>query len=133
VPRLVEARAWTGLAMEYRVVVGALGAFYVEGLDPQDSASLSPFNTKYSKETPIMYFTDYYDHNKKKIWEGDIVQCSKNKYYREVVWFGGTYWLINPDRKQDFPISVVNSSHTNTVIVGNIFENPELLYGSQIN
>ena len=38
-------RVWTGMKMDYDVVVGKLGAFYVAGLDPKDSASMSPANT----------------------------------------------------------------------------------------
>ena len=49
---------WTGITMEYNVVVGKFGVFYVnpgirgDGLDDSDSASLTPFTTKYPEGYP---------------------------------------------------------------------------------
>ena len=47
--REIKFRVWTGQEMEHRIMVGFLGAFYVQGIDEKDSASMSPFNTKYSR------------------------------------------------------------------------------------
>ena len=59
--------------MEYRVVAGELGAFYVEGLDPKDSASMIPFNTKYSEQIPVMQYTGLKYKNGMKIYEGGYI------------------------------------------------------------
>lgn len=69
----LEFRVWTGLEMEYKVMVGFLGAFFVQGMDPKDSASMSPMNTKYLSHVSIMQFTGILDKTGKKIFEGDIV------------------------------------------------------------
>lgn len=53
-------RVWNGREMVYDVMVGKFGVFYVnpmakgDGLNDKDSASLSPFNTKYPDEVPVM-------------------------------------------------------------------------------
>jgi len=76
----------------------------------------------------LMRFTGLLDKNGKKIFEGDIVQCNpKVKYYRCVVFNQGNYWLINPDRKSDWEIQCVISSHPETKVIGDIYSNPELV------
>lgn len=133
--REMKFRVWTGSAMEYRLVVGALGAFYVEGIDPKDSACLSPFNTKYSDQVPVMQFTGLCDKNGKEIYEGDIVR-NDDKYYpiNPVIYCAE---IIN-DHDGDWDewycgFCLEDVDHTplssDVEVIGNIYEHPELLKG----
>jgi hypothetical protein len=83
---------------------------------------------KTNKNLILIQYTGIKDVNKKKIFEGHIVQCNPEvKYYRQVFFHDGNYWFINPDNLMPFQIQVVSSSHPQTKIVGHIFENPELM------
>lgn len=128
--REIKFRAWTGEVMQYNVMTGWLGGFYVQGIDAKDSASMSPFNTKYGDHVPIMQFTGLLDKNGKEIFEGDMVEyvdtydgqiTSIDKYIVEFA--GGGFYLKSVEDEEynsDINISPVE-------IIGNIYENPELL------
>lgn len=78
--RELKFRAWNGMELVYDITVGRFGNFYVNpgdkknGLDPKDSASLTPFNTKYPDSVPIMQYAGLKDKAGKEIYEGDIVK-----------------------------------------------------------
>ncbi len=69
---------WTGATMEYNVTVGIFGTFYVNpnnnGLDEKDSASLTPFNTKYPDSYPVMQFIGIKDINGCEVYENFILR-----------------------------------------------------------
>jgi uncharacterized phage protein (TIGR01671 family) len=140
-------RVWTGHKMEYDVLVGVLGAFYVPGLDENDSACISPFNTKFPPESPVMDHFGYPDKNGKDIYQGDIIEltndrnekirvvCEYGTVQRRIV--GGTvnlcditgFYFRNQHGQATFPI-FENYQGKNDVelfeVIGNIYENPEL-------
>ena len=75
----------------------------------------------------IMQSTGLEDKNGKEIFEGDIVKMSKDvsvdtTYYEVVRRRGGAYSLESKQHGCDLWIR-----HTDCEIIGNIYENPELL------
>ena len=122
--REIEFRAWDGKKMLYNK----------DRADFTDEYYDSPwevFNQVLEdviKYYELMQYTGLHDKNGIEIYEGDIVQCNPNvKYYRQVVFEDGFYYLVPFDDKQVWTIGVVNSSHPETAVIGNIYENPELL------
>jgi hypothetical protein len=78
-------------------------------------------------EIELMQTTGLKDKNGKEIFEGDIVKMSKDVYseptYYEVVrHYGGAYRLESKQHGCELWLR-----HTNCEVVGNIYENPELL------
>jgi uncharacterized phage protein (TIGR01671 family) len=75
----------------------------------------------------IMQSTGLFDKNGKEIFEGDIVKMSKDVYseptYYEVVrHYGGAYRLESKQHGCKLWLR-----HTDCEVVGNVYENPELL------
>lgn len=122
--REIKFRVWTGLGMEYNVMAGWLGAFYVQGIDPKDSACMSPYNTIYSKSVHVMQFTNLLDKNGKGIYEADIIKAigeeSGEEIIVEVKWQddGAAFYT---HKIHGWPAVMIGE------VIGNKFENPELL------
>lgn len=81
----------------------------------------------YLKDVKLMQSTDMVDRDGKIIFEGDIVKMSKDVYseptYYEVVRHrGGAYRLESKQHGCELWLR-----HTDCEVVGNVYENPELL------
>ena len=81
----------------------------------------------YLKDVKLMQSTGLFDKNNKEIFEGDIVKMSKDVYseptYYEVVRHrGGAYRLESKQHGCELWLR-----HTDCEVVGNVYENPELL------
>lgn len=79
------------------------------------------------RDVKLMQSTGLKDKNDKEIFEGDIVKMSKDVYseptYYEVVrHYGGAYRLESKQHGCELWLR-----HTDCEVVGNIYENPELL------
>ncbi len=136
--REIKFRIWTGFKMEYNVMVGFLGAFYVQGMDEKDAACLSPFNTKYLPEVPLMQFAGQIDCDGKEVWEGDIVESdyliNEADILKGVVVWNNVLSLfeIEINLNGELVIASIYSKqqdgkNMNRKVIGNIYENPELL------
>ena len=142
--REIRFRVWNGAEMVYDVTVGKFGVFYVNptnnGLDPNDSASITPFTTKYHDDTPVMQYTGLKDKNGKEIYEGDILN-GRNQVLKIVYWCPKRSAFCESEQFKPVPAkhsfaklydkfrSVFNKDGqlVNHEVIGNIYSNPELL------
>lgn len=73
----------------------------------------------------IMQYTGLKDKKDKEIYEGDIVTATRGRkgkrYTTEVVYKVPLFML-----KENETIFIDSASLTNTIVIGNIYENPEL-------
>ena len=73
------------------------------------------------KDFELMQYVDCKDKNNKEIYEGDIVKTKE--HIGQIIYSKGMFFI---DVKEDFYLPVYNVSEFMEVI-GNIYENPELL------
>jgi len=150
--REIKFRAWDGLEMEYNILVGKFGAFYVNpsnnGLDPNDSSSINPHNTKYTGRYPLMQYTGHKTLKDRELYEGDIVFVEDTdddkdvRHYLVIVWVHewsmfASLHLFEYIKFIDMGYSALDESMFWTYTLqnserdfhyaGNIYENPELI------
>lgn len=72
-------------------------------------------------------FTSLKDKNNKEIYEGDVVKLSNSIRVMEVLKY--SFWLVQKDGGNNkFPICMITEDTLNSLeIIGNIYENPELI------
>ena len=98
----------------------------LEELELNDSV-MNDYITAYPDEIKLMQSTGLKDKNGKEIFEGDIVKMAKDVYsdltYYEIVRHrGGAYRLESNQHGCELWLR-----HTICEVIGNIYENPELL------
>lgn len=140
--REIKFRAWNGSTLNYHIMAGTFGAFWINpgpknnGLDEKDSACLSPFNTKCAEETIIMQFSGIHDANGKKMYEGDIVKGGVRTMRLIFKQEACQFWLVweNSEGVNCYePLTATYGNHNNyhsnhgLEVIGNIYESPELL------
>lgn len=79
----------------------------------------------------LMQFTGLIDKKGKEIYEGDIVQVKKDDWWRPSIEFGWSKddeygWLMNY-KGQKHLITGVDRVAERFEVIGNIYENPDLL------
>ena len=113
--REIKFRAWDDGKMDYNPTFGecSFGGSYVNSFEPSE----------YEKRT-FMQFTGLHDKNGKEIYEGDVVKTPKygNSQVVEYADINASDDMTAPGMGFQF-----NDYPSNMEIIGNIYENPELL------
>ena len=127
--KTVKFRIWNGIEMVYDITSGKFGTFYVNpengnGLNPEDTASLTVNTTKYHEGTPLMQYSGIDDKNGKEIYEGDIFKLGAEKEVFEVRFEHGCFMAFC-NGKQYGLIGELQICFID--IIGNIYQNAELL------
>lgn len=127
--REIKFRVWNGMEMVYDVTVGKFGAFYVNpengnGLNPNDTVSLSQNTTKYHDNNPVMQFAGIKDKNGNEIYEGDIIKTGRNDDWGVII-YKAPFFEVTVSEEQS--CMYTREWFANVETIGNIYQNPELL------
>jgi len=92
-------------------------------------------NTLFSHDLELMQFTGLFDKNGKEIWEGDIIECWHEGDFNATrqtcyVSYGDGFWQLDFG-SQTFPFG--DEKFSEFEVIGNIYENPELLNSAYEN
>lgn len=131
--REIKFRVWNGSQMIDDVTVGKHGAFWTSGISDIDAASLGN-TTIYHETTPLMQFTGLRDKKGKEIYEGDIVDVwsAGSNLKNGIIKFGqgrAGFFIGNASNSTCWSLSGGgdNYNQEDLKVIGNIYENPELL------
>ncbi|MED4399837.1 YopX family protein [Metabacillus fastidiosus] len=96
---------------------------YVGGNGVWQTCSLDGVIRKNGKELEVMQYTGLKDKNGQRIYEGDILSISDREGHNQAVYFGEGYYSTN-----EFALfELTRGKHRTFEVIGNIYENPELL------
>ena len=117
--REIKFRAWDGSEMLPNVV--PFGA--------DEILSVSPLSVDYrlDKVKAVMQYTGLKDKNGKEIYEGDIVHLENHKRNHKIIYTLGSF--VGKQTKGKFQGYLDGMFFYRTEVIGNIYENKELLEG----
>jgi len=125
--REIKFRAWE---KNHKEMLEVLGIFFdvqtIKHKNLKIRGNTNPFNDGYPNtnfcDIELMQFTGLLDKNGKEVYEGDIVTILSNGYPKEVKW---------EPRYCGFNIRPNRRNAKGYEVIGNIYENPELLGGKK--
>ena len=93
-------------------------------MDKNTGVWYGSYNKRY-KDFNLMQYTGLKDKNNKEIYEGDIVALHNGKY--KVIFNTKEARFVLKDAFFEMDIPFTNNNNERMEIVGNIYENPELM------
>lgn len=110
---------------EGSIRIGVHGQYIDDGYHFNETYDRTP----YVDEDTIGQYTGLCDMNEKEIYEGDILEDCDLRY--EVCWYDEIAAFMAEDIESKKPFFLSDLDLQGTAIIGNIYDNPELLKGEE--
>jgi len=129
--RELKFRIWDKVDRQY---LKELGVYYwhvsrsLDGEELEGEANLYDLSILLRNESfVVQQFTGLTDCKGNPIYEGDIIKLEGSPYTYEVVWNKWQWGIDSKGVVTDFIQGFTSAVEDRAIIIGNIFENPELL------
>lgn len=130
--RKFKFRVWSDKLKKFdysNLLISLDGKLFTASRENQFTNDVSIFNIgslkEYVGDCFIQQFTGLKDIKGKEIYEGDIVKLDNSPYVYKMIWGDWRWGLESPDL--DHIVSYTGAVQDRCEVIGNIFENPELL------
>ena len=122
--REIKFRAWDILKQRWSNYKINDGTVYF--MDKNTGVWYGSYNKRY-KDFNLMQYTGLKDKNNKEIYEGDILFESFGEKYYKVVFENGSFRAEAEGDFDEYSFDLIDVAAQGCEIVGNIYENPELI------
>ena len=125
--REIKFRAWNGKWMSdasYGDWISFDGVPYTEADRKYNTPNIE---IEKAKDYVLMQFTGLLDKNGKEIYEGDVVKSGYFARLAEVVFVKGGFFIKRNPSGEYTLLEWFNKKGLGSEVIGNIYENPELL------
>lgn len=133
----IQCRVWDGEKMIYKSEENQYGYHYTLDLDGTFYGHINDGNETKPKNYILQLYSTVKDIEKKKIYDGDIVECDYNgrKVIRKIMFYRGAFRVVTGKKQRNRSTKIlhpVKVYKNNIKVIGNICEDSKLVHNKAL-